>query len=94
MTPTKHSYRRIEGMDHEHCPSCGKTDKLNKAGLCNFRWIGGYWVRQRGSEEVAETPLITCDRCRVQFDEWSGLEIDPLTGNVISAGTCNQNRRN
>lgn len=56
------------------CPECGLSDKLNKAGLCNFRWINGDWVRQRSSEFTAETDLITCDRCAVTYDEYTGIE--------------------
>ena len=72
-------------MDPKPCPKCNKTDELNRAGLCNFRWIGGHWVRQRSGAEPADTPVITCDRCNVQFDEWSGLEVDPNTGHEIGA---------
>ena len=71
-------------MEPKPCPKCGKTDKLNKAGLCNFRWIGGDWVRQKSIEFTAETPAITCDRCEVYYDEWSGLELDHATGLEIN----------
>jgi hypothetical protein len=56
------------------CPECGKIDRLNKPGKCNYRWIKGDWVLQRGVHETADTQYISCDRCRVLYDENDGVK--------------------
>lgn len=59
------------------CPCCGSKD-ISKAGFVTFRWKNNGWRPERGSAQVVDTNVVTCNDCFVPFDEYDGTILKSL----------------
>jgi hypothetical protein len=63
------------------CIKCG-SDKIVRPGFISYHYRRGQWVSQRGSEELADTECVSCQKCGTSM---TGDESPPF--NYIAAKT-------